>query len=347
MVNIEFFHEILGKGGVVISANLPDGYSFNRVELLNKINRGVCPLTQKQICHGYHEYPEFMIYLVSYDNRVTNKVLGRYFESAIVFSGMMLEKEKRNRDEIRQNFKRLRHNIINHNTNIIQEFEKAFPFHRDGKGGHKKTLEYVENKLKSDSRASGISILKAIKSANLLKSDIDVYDMLNDKNPYLEIDRHSIHKVINGILQTFWLDLREKEVQISLAECRQMVLVDYRSISVILIHLFDNLTKYVLPKSLLEIKFDIGPGVVKILLEMTSLKITDMDMKSLFSEGYSGEFAVKLGRSGSGLGMSTVKSLMELNNGKISIERNIDPNKIEVKMKIPFERNQFVLKLPC
>lgn len=328
----------------IVASNLPKDYFVDFNLIRNKITQGTCPITGKKMRHGNMIFDQACIYIATSDETITNRILKRYFTACNFFIPKFVEGEKIIKEKETQNFRRLKHNLITHNTNILQELEKAFPVELLPKGKYNQ-VNYIKEILQKKSEEVAVSILRVIKSANFMKSDFDVYDMLNSTNPYLEFDNHNIHKVILLIINPFWLDLIEKEIIIDIAECMDLVRIDYKSISVVFSHLFDNLTKYILPDSILKISFNTLPNSILVNLEMTSLKITDEDMKYLYEENYSGEYAKKLGKSGDGIGMSVVKKLLELNQGKIDVLRGIDPSQSVNKMGILFERNKFVITL--
>ena len=79
-------------------------------------------------------------------------------------------------------------------------------------------------------------------------------------------------------------------------------------------------------------------------LEMSSLKITNDEKRNLFQEGFSGLIAIKLGKSGKGLGLGTTAKILELNNAELIIENNINPNKSIKEKGIEYEENIFIIK---
>ena len=92
------------------------------------------------------------------------------------------------------------------------------------------------------------------------------------------------------VLNTYWWEaLKEKEVSVRIGDCRENVLVDYEIIVASLVHLLDNTTKYILPKSLLKISFEITSDSVNLVLDMISLRIHADETDRIFYEGVSGK----------------------------------------------------------
>lgn len=338
---INYFHII--SEGKVVASNLPDSHLNEFKECADEIKKVLCNVEKAEKRHGIARTPDSVIYLVSYDRKITNKIFKRYFEACIYFLPNLRKSKAEIKDFEEKNFRRLKHNLISHNTNILQLLYKLFP--QDSLvHGSKNQVQIIREIITTKSNEAAHTILRVLKSANLMKSEFDVFDMINSDKPYLEFDRHSAHKITLLTLTPFWLDLIEKGVVIDIGKCHETVLVDYKSISVALCHLFDNATKYISPNTIFKIYFKNHPKEVDINLEMTSLKITDTDMANIFRDNYSGELATKLGKSGSGLGMNIVKRLVELNHGEISIKRNIE-SKQRIGSMIPFERNLFIIRL--
>lgn len=338
---IKYYHIV--TQGKIVASNLPDSHldEFQQNEF--EIKKCFCNVEKKEKRHGSVKTTDSIIYLVSFDGDITNKIFKRYFDACAFFLPTLKKSQDDIKDSEAKNFRRLKHNLISHNANILQSLYKLFPQDSLVHGG-KNQAQVIKDIITKKPDEASHTILRVLKSANLMKSEFDVFDMINSEKPYLEFDRHSAHKITLLTLNPFWLDLIEKGVLIDIGTCHETVLVDYKSISVAFCHLFDNATKYISPDSTLSIYFKSHPKEVEICLEMTSLKITDVDMTNIFKENYSGELASKLGKSGSGLGMNIVKRLIELNHGDISIKRNIE-SKQRINGLIPAERNVFTVRL--
>ncbi|MBT1689444.1 ATP-binding protein [Dawidia soli] len=340
-MKIKYYHIIYE--GKIIASNLPESHLNELQSCDTSIKKCVCEIEGSHKRHGARKYTSGLVYLVSYDKNITNKILEHYFDACIFFIPYIIKNKEDIRDGEERNFKRLRHNLISHNANILQYIYNLVPQDSLVLNGKRQTEVIKEIVIKKPDETSR-TVLRVLKSANFMKSEFDVFDMINMENPYLEFHKHSAHKITLLNLTPFWLDLIEKGIIIEIGPCHEHVIVDYKSISVALCHLFDNATKYILPNTSFSIYFRSSPKEIDINLEMTSIKITDADIGNIFKENYSGEIATKIGKSGSGLGMNIVKKLIELNHGEISIRRDIDTRQ-RTKSIVPFERNLFQVKL--
>lgn len=336
--------EIKSTNGELIATNLPERYYFHLSDIRNKMQCAKCPITGKEIRHGYFETKNGNIYLASY-TVPTNKILKRYFEACEFFIPTLEQSVSLQKLKTKSDFRRFKHNLVSHHTIMLQEMESAFPIDSSEKGIHNQ-IDFVLELLQKKPRESALSILKVIKSINLMKAEFDVYDMLSSEKPNLEFYSHNPHKLVLLVLNPFWLELIEKGIRIDVRECDGEICVDYKSISVVFSHIFENASKYIANNTQLKISFTNSEDAIEIVFEMTSLKIKSDEIDKIFDEDFSGEYAKATTLAGNGIGMSIVKKLVELNNGTVELKIDIDPKQRTKFMNIPFERNCINIKLP-
>ncbi len=174
-----------------------------------------------------------------------------------------------------------------------------------------------------------------------MKSEFDVYEMLDGKAIPLDFHSHPLHRIVTQALVPFWVDLVENSVRIIVDNTSEKVFVDYRSFSVALCHIFDNATKYVASGTDLHISFKPSGKQLAILFEMTSLKIEKAEVAMLFTEEYRGQWAKKTDTAGAGIGLNVVRKLIEMNKGIFSIYVDVNPTYRKRIDSIPYERNIF------
>lgn len=179
-----------------------------------------------------------------------------------------------------------------------------------------------------------------------MKVELSVFRKLYDPNPRIDLRSHSAHRVLMNVLYIFFPDFTDKSIYVEVAACPKRIRADYESATVALVHLVENATKYAMPNNKIYIDFKESNGRLSMILNMISLKISDLDMKSIFDEGMSGELAKKLDLAGDGIGMFLVKRLLELNGAHIEIFRNVDPKLAQKHMGVPFENNIFEVSFP-
>lgn len=98
-------------------------------------------------------------------------------------------------------------------------------------------------------------MLKTYKNSSLIKAELNVFDLIKEPNPLLEIYPHSIHKVVMLSFQPYFLDFLGLGIQLRCDNCIEKVLVDYSSISMVLGHIWNNAVKYARPSSSINITY--------------------------------------------------------------------------------------------
>ncbi len=97
------------------------------------------------------------------------------------------------------------------------------------------------------------------------------------------------------------------------------------------------------PNTELEICISEVDNKILISFEMDSIQITAKEVSLLFDEGFSGEHSKKSGKSGSGIGLSRAKNILELNSASIKLD--IDEDSLHGYQSIPYQRNIFTIVL--
>jgi|GEM_PF-3212387 signal transduction histidine kinase len=245
-----------------------------------------------------------------------------------------------------QRTKRLKHNLITHNTMILQEIFNLIP--QDVIADKiSNQLQYVSSVISANSRSVGQALIRILKNASLSKAEFDVHEVLYRSDvPALEFDTHRMHKLLKLAFSSFWLDFLEKKITIQLNESFLNVRIDYKTISAVLCHLLDNATKYTLNNTDLHIHISLEGNYVVTEFDMISLRIDDDEVGIIFQEHYSGRYAKRLGLEGQGIGMYIVNKFIRLNNGRIELQRNCVPRNARTIEDIIYEQNRFKLFLP-
>jgi light-regulated signal transduction histidine kinase (bacteriophytochrome) len=328
--------------GKIIYSNLPNNFNFqspsNKVETVYCLDKKA---NRRQINIINNEYD---LYFASYDEDLTNKIFKHYLTAFEILLPIVLKTQEEVAKQDTQKARRLKHNLINHSTKIQQELYKLVS-QEALIGGDNKQIEVIQDVIKKKLKDAAYAYLRILKSINLMKSEFDVYDMLHSATPYVDIGSHPIHKVILLGMNTFWLDFLEKNINVYIEPSSETVLIDYKSFSVALSHIFDNAIKYCCPNSDFSIRFKRNANWLSIEFTMLSLRVEMKEIDNLFIENYSGEWAQKLNISGTGIGMNIIKRVISLNRGKVTFQSNLDPNRAIKKNGIPYELNQLTIEL--
>ena len=325
----------------VIFSNLPSNLNHIPPTCEFECKIEMCPFEKKEKRHGKVLHDGGYIYLCIYDNKITNKIFKRYFDvlkptlsSLITFKDELVTIEE-------SKTKRLKHNINNYNAKIKDELEEIIPHESIYKKDWKETLEVIEQKISKETQSTAFSLMRIFKYINLINAEMDVYELLNDPFDFLELQEHSIHRVVGTTIRPFWLDFVQNNNPINMGMCYENVLIDYPTISVVLGHIWDNAAKYIGVNSPLNINFSTSSDYVILEISMQSIKVEQYECEKVFEENYSGRWAGCSGKDGDGIGMYISKKLIEMNKG---IMEFICGNEVYRLDGIPYANNKIILK---
>lgn len=240
---------------------------------------------------------------------------------------------------------RLIHNLITLNAHNIQEIYSIIPQDTLSKIKPNQQVVAVETIVKDEPREVAFALLRIAKNNAAMKAEFSVFKKLFDSSPRLEKRSHNVHKVLMNILYLFFSDFTDKSVYIPPIVCMPNVTAffDYESVHVALYHLIENAVKYVKPQTTLSISIAEYNEQVKITFDMVSLPIGEKEKELIFEEGYSGEFARKTAKAGSGIGMNQAKKILEVNGASIEVQPN--PSTLHDHIGIPYQQNTFTITL--
>lgn len=242
-----------------------------------------------------------------------------------------------------RNTSRLIHNLTTLNAHNIQEIYSLIP-QEEISGRVKDHISYVRAKISSDPTEASKVLLRIAKNNASMKTEFSVFKKLFVAQPDLRPSFHMMHKVLMNILYLFFPEFTDKEVEVVVERSEAVAYFDYESIHVALYHIIDNAAKYTRPDSKLYINITAGVPHATIVFRMMSTKILPHEREKIFDEGFSGSLPQLIGKSGSGIGMSLVKRILESNKGTVS--HRSQPNSGEFLMGIEYQINEFILQLP-
>ncbi len=257
------------------------------------------------------------IYLSICDNDITNKYFKKYLEFLKSMYMPLLNHRRELSCKYEDNVRRFRHNINGYTTKIQDELENVFPSDMNKQNDWKSVFSQLRTEMSLNNEVATKALLHIYKNVQLIKAEMEVYDIMNTETANLNIIEHPIRKVIDLSVQSFFLDLLDKNINIKNGMSTDKVLIDFPTFSVVLGHILDNTVKYAAENSLLEISFASVKDKLKIRFSMTSVLVNIDEIEMLFDEKYSGKWVSEFGLQGHGIGMYYAKKLIELNRGTI------------------------------
>lgn len=305
-------------------------------------------LNNQNVRHGKIAYGDSVVYLLSKDEKITGKIFKKYQEIFLFFSNLFISSHSQIRQSELNMTRRLKHNLVTYNSHILQEIYQLVPQDEITSIDGKSQLLKIEQALSKDLNKTSQALLRILKNASMEKAEFDVFDKLYKTDPTPTFIEHSIHKIIFLTLNTFWLDFLELDIEVDIQSTNKKVVLDYNSFSVALGHIFDNATKYALPKSKISIWFyeNVMEDHFDINVDMVSLKVNECDKEKIFQEGVSGECAKEKEVCGSGVGLYIARRMIEFNNGLIKFFPNISPKDKRKFEDFPYEKNRIRITLP-
>lgn len=247
------------------------------------------------------------------------------------------------KEQLNLESQKLIHNLTSTNGHNIQELYALVPQELLTQD-LRKQLDFIKNTIISNPEEAARTFLRIAKNNASMKVEFSVINKLMGGDDNIRNRRHQIKKVTLNLFHIFFQDFKEINVYVYFQENDDYLIFDYEILHVALYHLIDNSTKYIRPSSTLTVKFQNDDNNYYLRLEMSSLKITDEEKKTIFQEGVSGLAAINLGKAGKGLGLGTTAKILELNNAELIIENNITPSKAIKEKGIEYEDNAFVIK---
>lgn len=334
---------ILNNNNSVVLTNISDHEFLSEIQKCQKdYERVNCPVTKNWRRQGRIQLLNHIIFVTT-EEEITNKIFKHKLSGIRILGDLLDSSLSKIKDTEGQKTRRLKHNLINHNSKVLQELFKLIP--QDKFKADSNHVDIIQHLITSNPRKAAFTYLKVLKSANLMKAEFEVYEMFNTENPYLDFLDHPIHKILILTLNPFWLDLVEKQIDIKIDSCFDRVNIDYKSISVAFSHIFDNTSKYIMPHSYLYISFNSDGADVCVQFDMKSLKVEENEVADLFKESNSGKWATELDLNGDGIGMFAIKKLLELNHGSIYFKKDFNNSGELLLDGIPYENNRIVVKL--
>lgn len=241
---------------------------------------------------------------------------------------------------VQKRVNRLVHNLTSINAHNIQEIYDLVPQDALTKDINK-TISRIEKEIVSNPKDAAHMFLRIAKHNIHMKSEFSIYKKLDRDNPTLDFRNHVIHKVLMNVLHTFFVDFSDKNVFVDVGECRCQIKCDYETVQVALYHIIENSSKYVKPKSTVEISFTESDNFVEVHFKMVSLKVDKSEHDKIFNEGFSGKEAKRSQKDGEGIGLWRVRQMLDLNEAEVEF---IAGDEREQIMGFKFAENIIKLK---
>jgi len=336
------------EAGTVLSSNLKEGCQecYGSCGSISEIT--LCKLTNKKRRRGRIVSERGLLYACS--DQADMMASSRLFKESLEVRSEFIAELKALRNslesEARKQIKRLIHNLTTLNAHCIQEIYSFIPQEQLSNSKQDEQTRIIAKFVTDDTKAAAQLFTRILKNNTLMKVEFSVFNKLYEASPRIDKRSHPIRKVILNVFHIFFPDFTDKDVLVKVQEFNEKVDFDYESITVALMHLIENSSKYILPNTVLNVTFESLDRELKVIFDMISIKIEDSEKEKIFTEGYSGTQVKGLGLAGKGIGLFVAKEILRINKGHLSVKSNVDPIKAKKQMGLDYENNQFILSLP-
>lgn len=138
-----------------------------------------------------------------------------------------------------------------------------------------------------------------------------------------EFAKESIEKLIGGVVQKYREIIKEKNIKVETifpSGLSSEIEMDKESVMLAIDNLIDNAIKYNPAGGEVTIGLSCDKMGLKVQIKDTGIGIPEHQQDRVFSKFFRGDNAVKIGTSGTGLGLFIVKNIIEAHNGKMGFK---------------------------
>jgi signal transduction histidine kinase len=161
----------------------------------------------------------------------------------------------------------------------------------------------------------------ALRLLRLINNIIDL-TKIDSNYFYVELHNYDIVEIIEGVIQSINLYARVKSVNIIFDKKikKQIMAIDADKIERILLNLLSNALKFTDENGNIEVEVGTGEKSVYILVKDDGIGIQEDKLEVIFHRFRQVDKTFTRNREGSGIGLSLVKSLVEMHNGNIIVK---------------------------
>lgn len=173
-----------------------------------------------------------------------------------------------------------------------------------------------EEKLKSIN-----TIQKEVERMETIVKEITRLSIIDGKNYQLDIEKLDLNLVVKESIPIISIEAEKKNIQIQIDSLQKEVFImgDKEKVKEVIINLLDNAIKFT-NEGFIKISTSQNKNYVSLIIEDTGIGIDPEDMPHIFERFYRGEKSRSKNSSGLGIGLSIVKELLYMQNGKIEVE---------------------------
>lgn len=190
-------------------------------------------------------------------------------------------------------------------------------------GGFAKALQYDE--LTNEERSYYLSIIETetYRLSKLSDNLLKLTSLESEHHPF-ERKSYRLDQQIRNIILACEPNWMEKELEIDVSLEKVQILADEDLMSQVWINLIYNSIKFTPNSGKIRIHLKNIEGKAIIKISDTGIGISKKDQVHIFERFFKADKARERSRGGSGLGLSIVKKIIEMHNGTILVESEIE-----------------------
>jgi two-component system phosphate regulon sensor histidine kinase PhoR len=151
--------------------------------------------------------------------------------------------------------------------------------------------------------------------------EITRLSIIDGKNYQLDIEKLDLNSVVKESIPIINIEAEKKNIQIQIDSLQKEIFImgDKEKVKEVIINLLSNAIKFT-NEGFIKISTSQNKNYVSLIIEDTGIGIDPEDMPHIFERFYRGEKSRSKNSSGLGIGLSIVKELLYMQNGKIEVE---------------------------
>jgi two-component system phosphate regulon sensor histidine kinase PhoR len=183
--------------------------------------------------------------------------------------------------------------------------------------------------IKKENKRLGTLVERVLQSAALEKSEFTI-----NKNPL------HIHEIINQVVASVEILVKNKggNITLELTADKDLIIGDRVHLTNVMYNLLDNAIKYSLDAPIINVKTTNESDYINISIKDNGIGIKKEHQKKIFENFYRVPTGNVHNVKGFGLGLSYVKTIVELHNGMVSVESELNKGST-FTIKLPYQPN--------
>lgn len=164
-------------------------------------------------------------------------------------------------------------------------------------------------------------IKTVIASQTMLKVRIDYLDYSNSVKRFDEIEKIPVYSRVDKVIRCFRADARHKSIEIYFQGESYRLAEGPNILDIVPYTLIENAIKYAPGGTNISVTVVDTDNETEVKVNSLGPRIKETEKTSIFEKGFRGENAKKIRASGTGLGLSVARKVIETFSGEISVEQ--------------------------